>query len=289
MQNYQPRTNKVIIFDWDDTICPSSFVDQFGINTYKDLPLHTQNLLHDICICAKRCLEAAAKYGQVIIITNSDDGWVLHSAKRFLPNLLPILPKYRIFSARTRYEKYYPDQPLCWKAAAFGHQVNVTFATVEDDTVTRDSFENNDFTDSSQMSFISLDSTHDSSECSQTLGSVMSNIPRREIISFGDSMDERTAVKIVSHQLGAISKSVLFIACPTPMQIIGQLTMLADNMKYVCENTNSLDLEISPYQAKKCAETFLKRGEHDIPDQVIWSKHPKITNDKTIRTSSYYF
>ena len=33
-------SSKVIIFDWDDTICPSSFVDQCKINSFQDLPLH---------------------------------------------------------------------------------------------------------------------------------------------------------------------------------------------------------------------------------------------------------
>ena len=33
-------SSKVIIFDWDDTICPSSFVDKCSINLYRDLPLH---------------------------------------------------------------------------------------------------------------------------------------------------------------------------------------------------------------------------------------------------------
>jgi hypothetical protein len=30
---------KPIIFDWDDTICPSSFVDQFQIEVFEDLPV----------------------------------------------------------------------------------------------------------------------------------------------------------------------------------------------------------------------------------------------------------
>ena len=30
----------VIIFDWDDTICPSTFVDQFKVDTFSDLPPH---------------------------------------------------------------------------------------------------------------------------------------------------------------------------------------------------------------------------------------------------------
>jgi len=32
--------NKVIIFDWDDTICPSTFVDRGKVDKYQDLPLH---------------------------------------------------------------------------------------------------------------------------------------------------------------------------------------------------------------------------------------------------------
>lgn len=30
--------NSIIIFDWDDTICPSSFVDRAGVDNYKKLP-----------------------------------------------------------------------------------------------------------------------------------------------------------------------------------------------------------------------------------------------------------
>jgi len=84
---------------------------------------------------------------------------------------------------------------------------------------------------------------------------------RREIISFGDSMEERTAVKIVSDQLSALPKSVMFISNPTPSQIIGQLTMLTHHMKFVCEHSQDLDLEITHKQADKCAQHYLsKRG-----------------------------
>ena len=84
---------------------------------------------------------------------------------------------------------------------------------------------------------------------------------RREIISFGDSMEERTAVKIVSDQLSALPKSVMFISNPTPSQIIGQLTMLTHHMNFVCEHSQDLDLEITHRQADKCAQHYLsKRG-----------------------------
>jgi hypothetical protein len=38
--NHKCDPNKVLIFDWDDTICPSSFVDRWGIENVKDLPKH---------------------------------------------------------------------------------------------------------------------------------------------------------------------------------------------------------------------------------------------------------
>jgi hypothetical protein len=35
---------KPIIFDWDDTICPSSFVDRFQIEVFEDLPLRVSTV-----------------------------------------------------------------------------------------------------------------------------------------------------------------------------------------------------------------------------------------------------
>jgi hypothetical protein len=80
----------------------------------------------------------------------------------------------------------------------------------------------------------------------------------REIISFGDSMEERTAVRIVSGQLAATPKSVMFISSPSPLQLIGQLQMLTKHMQFVCEHRSSLDLEISPNQAQRCAEMYMR-------------------------------
>jgi hypothetical protein len=178
----------------------------------------------------------------VIIITNSDDGWVKYSCERYLPRLLPILNKYRIVSARTRYERFYPSQPLCWKAAAFAHEVNELYERNDVNTSTCESLELTD---------VSSDS-----------GSEASTSPR-EIVSFGDSMEERTAVRIVAEQLSATPKSVMFVASPTPMQIIGQLNMLSSHMKYVCDHATSLDLEISEEQAERNASSYLKRHKVD--------------------------
>jgi hypothetical protein len=245
---------------------------------------------------------------QVIIITNSDEGWVKYSAERYLPNLIPVLKNYRIISARTRYEKFYPNQPLCWKAAAFAHEVNEHFCSLEEvhDLLDRECGHrllsggiNAPSSDGDSVQDLDMASTDVSSHDDSSLddGSLSSESPggggdgwanpvgggspastgpsavaphpppssrsrdsiRREIVSFGDSVEERTAVRIVSDQLDAVPKSVKFLNNPTPSQIIGQLVMCTHHMAYVCGHDGDLDLEISTRQAEKCATGYLGR------------------------------
>lgn len=205
----------------------------------------------------------------MIIITNSDDGWVKYSCERYLPRLLPVIECYRVVSARTRYERFYANQPLCWKAAAFAHEVNDLYESYgagddddeDDDEDWRESYAS--LTDVSSSS--SDDSGSEGGDRSSSSASSRSTAgsPRKEILSFGDSMEERTAVRIVAEQLSATPKSVMFVTSPTPTQIIGQLQLVMDNMPFVCAHETSLDLEISPEQAERCATTFLKRTSHD--------------------------
>ena len=235
-----------------------------------------QSLMNTIGRVAEKCLAAAAKQGEVIIITNSDDGWVHYSAEMYIPYLLPIISKYQIVSARTDYEHFYPGQPLCWKAAAFAHEVNETFAASLEhaqnkrgmDLGTSNSTNESGTGMNGASAFESLASTDDSSDDSRDdrklrqIRKKRSNSScSREIISFGDSMEERTAVKIVAEQLMALPKSVMFISSPTPEQLVGQLSMLESHMKYICTHVSSLDLEISPQQAEKCATAVFSKKD----------------------------
>lgn len=195
----------------------------------------------------------------MIIITNSDDGWVKYSCERIIPSLLPGLQKYKIVSARTNYERFYPGQPLCWKAAAFAHEANEIFQTfsqqadetLEDDDASR--------RPSLELSDVSSEDSFDSSNSASENVTERKHVALREIISFGDSMEERTAVRIVSDQLDSTPKSVMFVPTPSPSQILGQLDMLTKHMKFVCEHKTSLDLEICSEEAQRCAESYLNK------------------------------
>ncbi len=55
----------IIIFDWDDTILPSSFVDRAKAENLSELPQQHHNLFREIEQCTEKCLAAAAKHGEV--------------------------------------------------------------------------------------------------------------------------------------------------------------------------------------------------------------------------------
>lgn len=162
-----------------------------------------------------------------------------------MPNLLPVLEKYKIVSARSNYEKFYPGQPLCWKAAAFAHEVNEIFQSYESRRCGK-----SQRCPSLELSDVSSEDSFDS---------VVKESNRREIISFGDSLEERTAVRIVSNQLESTPKSVMFLPSPTPLQIIGQLYMLTSHMHSICEHPTGMDLEISRQQADQSSDTYVKK------------------------------
>jgi hypothetical protein len=214
-----------LIFDWDDTICPSSFLSNCPYPNEAAMPLELRNVFDTISQTAMLVLNIAMNYGNVTIITNSDNGWVHHSCRLYLPRLLPFLEqgRVRVVSARSNYEGLYPSQPLCWKAAAFAHEVNEMWENRNGQTTTAD------------MQIVA--------------GS-------KQIISIGDSLEERTAVRIVSTQLNAVSKSIQFLQQPNPMLVLGQLHLLTEYMKSIVESEQELDLTITREQAERSAREF---------------------------------
>ena len=197
----------MIIFDWDDTLMSSSWIDRAKLlqtDSFSALPAPLQQQFATLEEHVGRCLSTAATLGSVVVITNAEDGWVEYSSKRFFPRLVPVLQGLRIVSARTQYEKFYPGAPLCWKAAAFAHEANQLFG---------------------------------GSDVPQPSDGVA-----REIISFGDSNEERTAVKIAAGQLGAVAKSIKFVDLPTPDQLCKQVETVTGWLSWVVGHQVELDL-----------------------------------------------
>ena len=119
--NIKPKQhNSIIIFDWDDTLLPTSFLTPGGVfDENIILPQNEIEKLLKLEHAVLQLLTEAVEKGNVYIITNAGNGWVEYSAKRFYPSINPILEKIKIISARGQYEKFFPGNSRQWKIEAF--------------------------------------------------------------------------------------------------------------------------------------------------------------------------
>jgi len=111
----QPRET-IFIFDWDDTLLCTSYLN---MRQEQPLPAPVQRHLQGIERAAQKLLELALRLGRTFIITNAMNGWVEYSAAKYVPDLLTVLQKIRVISARTKYEPQYPGEVREWKIQAF--------------------------------------------------------------------------------------------------------------------------------------------------------------------------
>lgn len=110
----KPKTHQtIIIFDWDDTLIPTTFLLPYQNLIYqplsRPLPQTIARRMAEIDQFASKLLEISKQNGQVLIITNAAEGWVELSAQRFMPLTAKVLRSdVEIISARTRYERELP-------------------------------------------------------------------------------------------------------------------------------------------------------------------------------------
>jgi hypothetical protein len=128
-----------IIIDWDDTLFPTSFVSRARpyyskdhapwlaphmlIDTleWKSIPEYMKpafkKYFKELEEQIKLIILNAQKYGEVIIVTNSEDGWIKDTCK-LMPDLLPLLDTIKIISAQDKW-KYKSPVPGDWKKFEF--------------------------------------------------------------------------------------------------------------------------------------------------------------------------
>ena len=124
--NMKPKQhNSIIIFDWDDTLLPTSFLNPNGFfNEDMELSNEEQEKLLKLEKSVFLLLTEAIEKGNVCVITNAGKGWVKYSAKKFYPSIIELLSKIEIISARGEYEKIYPGNSREWKIQAFLNLLN---------------------------------------------------------------------------------------------------------------------------------------------------------------------
>ncbi|CAN8069957.1 unnamed protein product [Agarophyton chilense] len=127
----RPCSKTTAIIDWDDTICPSTYLASLGlrVDDRGSLPAVLRTQLEQLEEAVVEIVKEALRFGKVVIITNAEAGWVELSGRRFLPRVVNFLVEndIKIVSARTSFESDYPDAPSSWKVAAFSQEVAVMF------------------------------------------------------------------------------------------------------------------------------------------------------------------
>lgn len=116
----------LIVFDWDDTLLPSTWLRAQGLELRDDriLSAKQEEKLQSLARHAEQTLRAARCLGEVVLITNAEQGWVELSCAQFLPSLLPALQGLRVISARSIYEPQGVSLPSSWKRLAFETEVS---------------------------------------------------------------------------------------------------------------------------------------------------------------------
>jgi len=98
----------IIIFDWDDTLCPSSWIraNKRVLSFFRPAPNieKFQRPLRELQANCEALLKFAMQLGSVIIVTNAMEPWVETSCRNFLPGLMPLITDLPVVYARSIYE-----------------------------------------------------------------------------------------------------------------------------------------------------------------------------------------
>jgi hypothetical protein len=120
LPNQKPKTHQTwIIFDWDDTLICTTFLNPNGVANDDPVPEEYLEFLKKLQELVIKMLMTSIQHGKVYIITNAAQGWVEFSAKKYMPEVNKILDKVTIISARSKYECSYPGKSRQWKIHAF--------------------------------------------------------------------------------------------------------------------------------------------------------------------------
>lgn len=194
----------VFIFDWDDTVLPSTWVQSQGLSLDESCEVSPEQWkqLKEVAANAKETILAAKRYGHVVLVTNAERGWIELSCAKFMPMLASVLEDVPLLSARTLYESDQVTSGLDWKVLAFESEIQRIYAerAVEPDR-------------------------------------------RKNVLSLGDSLHEREALLRATAQLpNCRSKSLKFVERPDITQICKQHALITSCFDRIVHHDGNLDL-----------------------------------------------
>jgi len=201
------REETLFIFDWDDTLLPSTWVQRQGMRLGPAFRVNSEQReqLAMAAAAASETLRLAKLAGTVVLVTNAERGWIELSCQKFMPALLPLLEGVRTVSARTLYEGPACPAPLDWKVRAFEMEI--------------------------------------ARACGP--GGLRDPTRRKNIHSFGDSTSEREALlRTAAGAPNCRAKVVKFVDHPDIAQLLKQHALVSRSLDRIAQHDDNLDLSI---------------------------------------------
>jgi hypothetical protein len=113
--------DKIIIFDWDDTLFPKCLATT---NT-KMIDYDQLHILDQMIVKLFYRILSNKKHG-LYIVTNSQGGWLEKTSAKYLPGTHFFIEQHNndnynfcIISSRSSFEGLFPNDPIAWKICAF--------------------------------------------------------------------------------------------------------------------------------------------------------------------------
>ena len=205
---YNRPEQTIIIFDWDDTLCPSTnCLREIGMSPDLPPPREVAVALQKHATAVSALLrEAQDRSAYVVIVTNAEKGWVERSCKSWMPQVLPALEDCDVISARSQWEPRGVRSPTGWKAQAFNEAISRFYSRYR------------------QQSWKNVVSVGDARYEHDALQRVMGSV-------------EGTKCRF---------KTVKFLERPNIVQLTLQIRFLKQGLNDIVEENSDLDLHFSP-------------------------------------------
>ncbi len=226
------KERTMLVFDWDDCLFPTTILRRWHQERHLiDVPLtdlrNVPGVLTEAQIALWDAAEATAvavvqeaqRLGQMLVITNSQQGWVKLSCQDAFPRLWPWLQSIPLYSARSQHET--PEQSSAL-AMAWANK-NVPFVLPVDWQTTW-----------KQQAF----RQHvDDSVC--------------KVLAFGDSSHDRVAALSLRSVVPQISVShVLTVTCPTMERYQAQWQVLRPQFEALLRSAEGVDMMVNMLPGK---------------------------------------
>ncbi|GLD95128.1 hypothetical protein PINS_up003753 [Pythium insidiosum] len=230
------RERTVVVFDWDDTLCPSSWLHAQDLlpkfrGQQIDLDKHQQNVLTLIADHVVRLLRKAVSFGPVFVVTAAEVGWVELSCALYLPGVQAVLEMadIHIVSARSWYEQTFGvgGDSSAWKYEVMQLIANKCFGHAA----------------------AALQQQQQPPPMAPQPVEQDSDVGFFNFLSIGDSMAERDACHSAADQVPfTLAKTLKFVEQPTTEEIVQQVELTHDSFEQMCGWSSHLDLRLSRAQ-----------------------------------------